>query len=107
MSDGGGWYGFMHMGAWKWPSDQGPLCVSAHHFGRFSGNFAFSDSQPPSPFSAPKGLCAPLLGSFAVLSFFSPLTSGGQPECYSYFQRQQQAPVGGEAAVVKQALVHI
>lgn len=54
-------------------------CISAGHLGRFSGDFAFSDSHSFSPFSALKGLCALLLGSLAVLFFwFFALTAGGQ-----------------------------
>lgn len=61
--------GFTLRGTWKWPSYKGSLCISAGHLGRFSGNFAFSDSHSFSPFSALKGLCALLLGSLAVLFF--------------------------------------
>ena len=94
--------GFTLRGAWKWPSYKGSLCISAGHLGSFSGNFAFSDSHSFSPFSAPKGLCALLLGSLAVLFvlvFFS-LTAGGQEMSLSAAiilrGKSRQAPLCGQ-----------
>lgn len=48
-------------------------------------------------FSDPTGLCAPLLGSLAVLFFFFLFPNfwraGDELECGYYFKRQEQAPL--------------
>lgn len=64
--------GLRHRGTWKWPSDKGMVWVSALHFGRFSGNFAFSDSRPFF-LSSQRFLCTSLW--ILAVTFF---TSGGQ-----------------------------
>lgn len=54
----------------KWPSDKDSGCVSACPLGDFQIILLSLTAIPSLLFSDPTGLCAPLLGSLAVLFFF-------------------------------------
>lgn len=62
---------FLYRGTWKWPSDKDSGCVSACPLGDFQIILLSLTAIPSLHFSVPTGLCASLLGSLAMLFFFS------------------------------------
>lgn len=94
----------------KWPSDKDSGCVSACPLGDFQIILLSLTAIPSLCFSAPTGLCAPLIGSLAVLFFFFLFPNfwraGDEPECGYYFKSQEQAPLCSGQLQFKLTQVH-
>lgn len=84
-------------------------CVSACPLGDFQIILLSLTAIPSLCFSAPTGLCAPLIGSLAVLFFFlfpNFWRAGDEPECGYYFKSQEQAPLCSGQLQFKLTQVH-